>query len=72
MFYVKIFLRFAGRCSKKSCGSNDRHDVYDFEEIYESCKHKYLGWKEGKETTLGTLSKQVKAILYITEKIPQY
>lgn len=47
------------RCSKKPCSNGEKHDVQDFEEMYEVCKEKYIEWKASKELAMGTLSKQV-------------
>lgn len=58
--YCKLFI--CTRCSKKPCSNGEKHDVQDFEEMYEVCKEKYIEWKASKELAMGTLSKQKKKL----------
>ncbi|XP_067931377.1 uncharacterized protein [Watersipora subatra] len=58
--YCKSFI--CTKCSKKPCGDEDKHEIIDFEDMYESCKQKYMEWKGGKESALSTLTRQQKKL----------
>ncbi|XP_067930323.1 uncharacterized protein [Watersipora subatra] len=62
-WYCKLCKTFlCTRCSKRECKTNERHELYDFEDMYEKCKTKYYGWKGGKQSAIGILSQRQKKL----------